>query len=58
MGGAGRVEHIKVRQLIRSLVMSSSEMIHTRLLFRATNVITTATYTDDYATVIKRDGGD
>lgn len=52
MGGARRVEPIKGGQLISRLVMSRPEMIHTRLLFRATNVITTTTYTDNYATVI------
>lgn len=45
-------------QLLRGLVMSSPEMIHTIVLLRATNVIMTMIYTHGYTTVIKRDGGD
>lgn len=58
MGGAGRIAQLKVGQLLRGLVMSSPEMIHTIVLLRATNVIMTMIYTHGYTTVIKRDGGD
>lgn len=39
VGGAGRITQVKVGRLIRSLIMSSQEMIHTIFLFIATNAI-------------------
>lgn len=57
-GWSRNVAQTKVDQLIRSLFMSSQEVIHTIFIFRATNVITRMIYIYHDTIEIERDRDD